>query len=1054
MTVFPRLMIAPILWGFFLSAGVGAGVPVSDLPFSSRLLSGSGSPTEVFQADTLRVLAIRVEFQPDTISTTTGNGTFGSGIPEDIIIDPLPHDRQYFEDHIAFLQDYFGTVSKGKVTIADDYAVYPEESGEAYTLPNQMWHYNYNSPDPADLDRTLAELFRDSWEAAAADPDVNAEGYDLFIIYHAGVGQDFDVGFDETPHDIPSAYFDLDDLRDALGDPNFAGIPVGDQVVTGGLLLPESEYQPEAGVEIALNGTEVLLMGHWLGLPALYNTETGHSGVGRFDFMDQGSGNFAGMVPSRPGAWTRAFMGWEEPVYIHPQAQNDTFYVKQVQVDTTLPEIYRVDLNASEYYLIENRSGDPDGLEYTYAWDRQGRRLKINRNYTMEILDGGFGVIVRVDNYDFGLAALPNGAGEGILIWHVDEKVIEEKYADNAVNNDRARRGVHIVEGDGADDIGREYGIFGTQDLGWWGDFWFAGNEAFLAANPDLGKVRLFDGSHPATRAHDGSYTGIEIAGFSGKNPVMSFTVKNTMAREGFPRKLVGPSGTLSPSALDFDSDGQTDWILALTEDGAVQAFDNLGAAKGGLFVTRTDTNLLGDVTQVTDTLLAQVGGISAAPAVHTSEDGFTAYFPGDTFQFYRLEVSLSSGTVTVDTIYTDITTGQSPALVKTDSLVYVIAAAYNKIYIFDGDLNVLDLLLPFDDFDLKGITGFCLADTVDLTLFVLSEGGRAALVEPFTDQPDWTVELPFTPAFAPLTLVHQNDGRRDLAVVGENGEVLLLDPETGAFRSGFPFYADMPVTAPPAAADFDRDGFLDLVLIGENRIAAVQANGALMANWLLHVDNRRQIEAVQSPPLICELDDELRVVFGWQGGSVDARSRESAEPDGFPLSTGATIASAPLLAQLDPIGSGGESELIVLDQDGGLYVWNLDQMGFYDQQRKPWNGWRNGNYRWGIAYDPVAAIPPPSDLLVETKVYPWPNPATDKMHIRYKLGQSGTITVRIFDGAGDLVKELRGSGEAGLEYDLVWNLDGVSSGVYIGRVEATGGGNSETTFIKMAVIK
>ncbi|MFB3056733.1 MAG: hypothetical protein ACE1ZQ_06175, partial [Ignavibacteriaceae bacterium] len=49
--------------------------------------------------DTLKILAIMVNFQEDRDGTTFGNGKFGSiysvayGIT---ILDPLPHDAQYF----------------------------------------------------------------------------------------------------------------------------------------------------------------------------------------------------------------------------------------------------------------------------------------------------------------------------------------------------------------------------------------------------------------------------------------------------------------------------------------------------------------------------------------------------------------------------------------------------------------------------------------------------------------------------------------------------------------------------------------------------------------------------------------------------------------------------------------------------------------------------------------------------------------------------------------------------------------------------------------------
>lgn len=1052
-----RFFVAPIMWGFFLSAVAFSAAKAPHLRTLHNQKGASILPSGPAAESHLSILAIRVEFQPDTLSTTTGDGTFGSVTPEDVVVDPLPHDRAYFEDHLTFLGNYFAEVSGGKVTV-DSFVVFPQASDSAYLLPNQMWHYNYNvdpSIDPDDLDQRLAELFVDSWEAAAQDPTVDPAGWDLFVIFHAGTGQDFDVGFDETPHDIPSAYFRLEDLESALEDPN--GILVNGAYVTGGLLLPETERQYEVDAEIALNGTECLLFAQWIGIPALYNTEDGSSGVGRFDLMDQGSGNFAGMIPSRPCAWTRAFMGWETAQMIIPDAVVDTFGVKQTgrgdPSDTSLHEIYRVNLNESEYYLIENRSWDADDLGYTIAYDSQNRRLRINDDYTVEMLDGDFGVIVRVDNYDFGLP------GEGILIWHIDDTVIEANYAENRVNADPSHRGVSLIEADGADDIGQGYGFldigYGTE-FGWSGDFFFAGNQSFLNANPKLSSVRFYDDSHPGTRTNDGSPTGLDFRKFSEPDTVMYFHLKNDWAQQGFPIQLAEPSGNLSPSALDFNGDGQTDWILTATPGGAIQAFDSLGRAKGNVFETRLDTNLLGDVTEVIDTLLARVPEITANPAVDVYSDGFTAFFPGGPGTFYSLEYSTTTDSITVATIAIDGANGCTPLIIGSGLDRHWYGGYLTGIVAFQGISGILDTVTPFDDGE---VIGMCLSDAQDTApVFIVSSESQAALISYDLDVL-WTIDLPFKPAFAPLALMHQkpeDNPRRDLLVVGDGGEVALLNPEDGAMREGFPLNVGMDVSAPPAAADFDEDGWLEVILIGANRIIGVQANGVLSANWPLHLDNRRSDEPILSPPAISEIgqDGLLRVFFGWPDGGIDARDRWGGAPDDFPRSTGSTVRSAPLLVQLDAFAGDTETELLALSEDGVLYAWHLEQQGFFEDQRRPWNGWMGGNKRQGIAYDPMPITFVPQGILETAKVYPWPNPAKEVTHIRYRVGQSGRITVRIFDGAGDLVKELTGTAEAGLEGELEWNLADVSSGIYVGRVEVESNGKKENTFIKIAVVK
>lgn len=55
------------------------------------------------ETDTLKILAVMVNFQQDNDETTFGNGKFGTIYSKAYgadIIDPLPHDKDYFESHL------------------------------------------------------------------------------------------------------------------------------------------------------------------------------------------------------------------------------------------------------------------------------------------------------------------------------------------------------------------------------------------------------------------------------------------------------------------------------------------------------------------------------------------------------------------------------------------------------------------------------------------------------------------------------------------------------------------------------------------------------------------------------------------------------------------------------------------------------------------------------------------------------------------------------------------------------------------------------------------
>ncbi|MBP1682545.1 MAG: hypothetical protein H6Q27_108, partial [Ignavibacteriaceae bacterium] len=93
----------------------------------------------VFADDTLNILAIMVNFQQDADGTTSGNGKFGTIYSQNYgndILDPLPHDKNYFESHLHFVQNYFAKVSKGKLNI--EYNVLPD----TFSVTDRMRNYS------------------------------------------------------------------------------------------------------------------------------------------------------------------------------------------------------------------------------------------------------------------------------------------------------------------------------------------------------------------------------------------------------------------------------------------------------------------------------------------------------------------------------------------------------------------------------------------------------------------------------------------------------------------------------------------------------------------------------------------------------------------------------------------------------------------------------------------------------------------------------------------------------------------------------------------------
>ena len=262
--------------------------------------------------DTLKILAVMVQFRTDEDIRTSGDGQFDLGAAPEPIIDAPPHDSAYFADHFIFAKNYFRKASNGKQQI--DATVL----GSVVTLPKRMSEYA-----PIDGYLPLAQMIEETWKKAdSLNPGFPFASYDLFVVFHAGVGKDVDLrgalGYDPTPFDLPSLYFSEDGLKNVFGA-SYTGIPVqgSSYFIKNSIVLPETEVRqiPSIGDDITLklsiNGLLAASIASHLGLPDLFDTKTGRTAIGRFGLMDgQSIFTYSGIAPPEPSAWEKLQIGW------------------------------------------------------------------------------------------------------------------------------------------------------------------------------------------------------------------------------------------------------------------------------------------------------------------------------------------------------------------------------------------------------------------------------------------------------------------------------------------------------------------------------------------------------------------------------------------------------------------------------------------------------------------------------------------------------------------------------------------------------------------------
>ncbi len=979
-------------WVLFLFAGILFVFPALNFAQSSV-------------SDTLKICALRVQFQKDTNDLTTGNGQFmiDTTTTDAFAIDPAPHNKQYFQDHITAAANYFKSVSKGRLVVIG--SVFPSGADGAFTLNKPMGAYNPNTTDE-EIDKGISRLFVDAVKTAdASGENIDFSKYDLVVIFHAGVGRDVDLGYDPTPQDIPSLYLSNGFLKKALGD-TFSGITVngGKVKINSGILLPETENQ--AGHAIALTGFLVSNIGSYLGLYDLFSPTTKHSGIGRFGLMDAGLLNLNGLVPAPPSAFSRMLLGWDQPVTINAPQANIPVARLFAQNPVSAPTLYKVPVNDDEYYLIECRGNPAVNIDSLYQTlytenDPEPTYLKVLKTFFRNQIEfGPSGVLTKVTNYDWGLP------GSGILIWHIDERIIREKGAQNKVNDDSEQRGVALVEADAAQDIGQNYSLLdaGYQtELGWFADFWFKNRPSYIK-NFELYTNEFSSKSHPASFSNrDHAFTHVKLYDFSNNSgDVMTFSFTREMSEAGFPFSVTHQSKMTHWIAASFDSNH---YFYLSDRAGNVWA------------VSRNKTNgqpeaykVWVDSTEIRK--LTFVYGDNFRRLIITTPKHFLIVPYNARF------ASMNPAKRLLWNAPADITAGP----VSVGGKLYL-ACANDSLYEFqvsDSKLALTDRKAGFGKLTDLAVTGEGIpADLAGLdgaASVAVSVGGEAGKV----------------------FFVLQNKDNGSYTRIIANGE-------THAFK--LPEKPSGNLVLMKAHADRAQ-----IVFNGRRKIYAFNFNGTPVTQFplmpVLDAD-----DSLVGAPIVCDInnDGKPEITAVTAKGVVVSVGLDNRMIANFPLSVGGQVHLSPILLQWD---NDQAAELAVVTDDGNLYAWNLDGSSAdvisWGQAGK--DGTNNKIFK--IYPPPPANKIGEGDFLPAEKVYNYPNPNQgDFTTIRFYLTEPASVTVRIFDLAGNQIQTFSVKGQGSTDNEVVWDVRNVASGVYLCQVEAKASGKTQRRLFKIMVV-
>ncbi|MBK8945673.1 MAG: T9SS type A sorting domain-containing protein [Ignavibacteriae bacterium] len=948
-------------------------------------------------AQSINILAVMVEFQPDKFELTYGDGTFGSIYTQNYgnsIIDPLPHDKNYFEDHLKFAQNYFNKISNGNVDV--NFNVIPE----IVKVSKFMRDY---SPEEDGSFKVLGDFATEVWNLTnQQNPDLDFSQYNLFMIFHAGVGKDISTSnLLGEPRDLPSIYISLNSLKDFYGN-NFDGITLSNGFkITNTAILPETESREESGIggtvliELSINGLIVSNIASYLGLPDLFDAETGKSAIGRFGLMDgQSLFAFGGLFPPEPSAWEKVFLGWEEPITFD-------FDKPSINVVTRLAyalnrehyKVVKIPINSTEYYLIENRQRDAnkDGAKITYKTDGLIRTITFDKdldNFNNYIIDTLRGVVIDVDEFDW---ATP---GNGILIWHIDEKIINENLSTNRINVGE-NRGVDLEEADGIQDIGEEFQtIFGDIVIaeGDSSDFWFASNPSKLYKN-------IFSSdTKPNTKTNSGANSLITISNFADFGNEMTFSLNFGSDKVDLISRMEN-FGEHTNLKITKKNPSKT---FTVQENGLVINF-------GSLFIPNFSDV---DFALVENRVGEYVVG---------SKDSLLNIF------YYEIEKNNESINIeekcTSPIVVNQINENESVILVGLANgaiKTYRNNIAINSAPILEETLQMFD----------SEITQIAILENqiaaISKNKFKFSNENEISFP---TDIKNFVLTKNKSNKFTVIILTSENSLYS--FVKGEQTSEKIYSSENGI--DGI------------AVCDLRKTGENYIVFNSGNQIQAINFLGTQAENFPYQNNSTNNFVGI---PNVADInnDENADIISLNDNGDIYAISGTDGKIiSEFPLSTGGEISRLNTIIKRE-----NDLLLSATSSKNEIFYWSINSSGNVLWRSKYGDNLNNSSINSASTENHI------SEFFPKNKTYNWPNPVYgNETFIRTYVSEDSKVKVKIFDLAGDFVDEFNFNAVGGLDSEYSWNVTNIQSGAYLAHLEVTSNsGKSENKIIKIAIVK
>lgn len=956
--------------------------------------------------------------------------------------DSLVHNEAYFDRYMLQLSDYLYDASHRQYLL--NYQFYPQ----VITLDFPMGYYGSDT----ETRQRIAEFAQEI--VAKADNIIDFNDWDTFIVFHAGAGQESDIE-QIRPELLWSTFLSRRNLQLGLDPENddFLGIPADGTYVTDFVIAPEHQWQDyfsEDGSQQVYGNLGVLAsgFGYALGLPNLSDniSDNGKSaGIGNWGIMGSGAWNASGYTPAQLSAWSRYYLGWEDPVEVTADTYNleiDHFLDK----NPTKPQLFKVNMSEKEYYLIENRSQNPDNstlngqANFTFALlpDGQQEYYPLQEGQTELIPKFNF-----MDNrlkgceWDFFLPGYSGGGympidGSGLLIWHIDEYIIETNFDPeiglSRVNGDANHKGVDLEEADGIQHLDMNpqssiYAYGGPEDA------YRASVNDYLgfSPNPDTGLLHL-----PSAESYYGGFP-FEIIDISDAGNTMTFSVK-------FEWNLsANYTGISNFSALSLDMNNNNIKEIILPNGYQLSVFENDELVSN----LSLNDNIFRyhSYDEISNRLLLPTQRV--IPSSRASLQYYDGSELGTVFSL--LDHSWVSPTL-IHKEETENTYKYFCALnqiLNNQSLLKVIDSDLTELISFTlpgkmkSNLLYADHLMVITSDETAEIPGY------DLTLIDEEDGliENIRLDIPADSLISNIFYFDFNPNYEALELVVQGPyGFYTFTSEQENQD----EP---AFRRINYLESSVNSRAIPSIYDFDTNGTWDIVLGYKDGIKVLAYNGELIDKNELTVystPNDSLIVYGGAYAVDLDSDDGFNLIGSFSRNRTSVWNQQANLLPDFPVGNYNNCRSYPLLHQ----------------EDNSLYVYStldratinraflryVDDDFSLDERLGSWFTEYNNYHRNAVEYNSLLPNTYETDrIFVDGQVYIYPNPfnstINDKLILKAMVSRSCLAKVDIYTISGKKVftatKELDPYLENMNKFEIPLNK--MSSGVYLARIKAEG---------------